>query len=99
MITSCGGSQESLPGYMLGAALLTSTACGLILLTGFVVAVLVGLLMVRRGFWWLRRQRLLGRLAAVRERWIDVFCATVSSSRSSWKHSMTVEVGAVRGLP
>ena len=58
-------------GYILCAALLTKPR-PVYVLTGFVVAVMAGLFIVRRGFWWLRRQRLLSGLAAVRKRWIDV---------------------------
>jgi hypothetical protein len=58
-------------GYILCAALLTKPR-PVYVLTGFVIAVLVGLFIVRRGIWWLRRQRLLSGLAAARKRWIDV---------------------------
>jgi hypothetical protein len=58
-------------GYILCAALLTKPR-PVYVLTGFAVAVLVGLLIVRRGIWWRRRHRLLSALAAARERWIDV---------------------------
>ena len=58
-------------GYILCAALLTKPR-PVYVLTGFVVAVMAGLFIVRRGFWWLRRQRLLSGLAAVRKRWIHV---------------------------
>lgn len=58
-------------GYILCAAFLTKPR-PVYALTGLVVAVLVGLFILRRGIWRLRRQRLLSGLAAARKRWIDV---------------------------
>jgi hypothetical protein len=58
-------------GYILCAAFLTKPR-PVYVLTGFVAAVLVGLFIVRRGIWWLHRQKILSGLAAARKRWIDV---------------------------
>lgn len=56
-------------GYVLCAGFLTKPR-PVYVLTGLAAAVLVGLFIVRRRIWWLRRQRLLNGLAAARERWI-----------------------------
>ena len=60
-----------LVGYILGTALLTKPR-PVYVLTGFVVAVLAGVFIVRRERWWQRRRKLLSELAAAHERWIDV---------------------------
>ena len=65
------GICGSIVGYILGAALLTKPR-PVYLLTGCVVAVLLGLFVFRRRIWWLRQHRLLSGLAAARERWIDI---------------------------